>query len=50
MVSDRGTVATLTATNDKLTKQLEEAQSSIKKLKQDIVNIHAKMNPAWQGK
>jgi hypothetical protein len=49
MASDHWTVATLTATNAKLTKQLEEAQSYIKKLNQDIIDIKANDKPAWQG-
>jgi hypothetical protein len=44
--SNRGTVATLTATNAKLASQLEAAQSYIKMLKDDILALKAKINPA----
>jgi hypothetical protein len=43
--SDRGTVATLTATNSKLTTRLEEAQAYTNELKQDIVDLDAKIKP-----
>jgi hypothetical protein len=46
--SDCGTVAMPTATNAKLTKQCEEAQAYTKKIKQDIVEIKAKIKPTWQ--
>jgi septal ring factor EnvC (AmiA/AmiB activator) len=39
----------LTATNVKLTKQLEETQSYINKLKQDIVDINANIKPPRKG-
>jgi hypothetical protein len=48
MASDRGTVATLTATNAKLASQLEAAQAYIKMLKDEILAIKAKIKPAWQ--
>jgi hypothetical protein len=46
---DCGTVATLTATNAKLTSQLEAAQLYIKMLKDEILALQAKLKPAWQG-
>jgi hypothetical protein len=46
--SDRGTVATLTATNDKLASQLEAAQVYIKTLKDEILSLKSKIKPAWQ--
>jgi predicted RNase H-like nuclease (RuvC/YqgF family) len=44
--SDRGTVATLTATNSKLDAHLETSQAYIKKLKEEISDLKAKMKPA----
>jgi hypothetical protein len=46
--SDRDTVATLTATNAKLTLQLETYQAYVQKLKEDIVQLKLKIKPAWQ--
>jgi hypothetical protein len=46
---DRGTVATLTATNANLASQLEAAQAYIKMLKDEILALKAKIKPAWQG-
>jgi phage shock protein A len=45
--SDRGTVATLTTTNSKLTTQLEAAQAQIAQLKYEIPNLKNKIKPAW---
>jgi phage shock protein A len=45
MASDRGTVATLTATNAKLDAQLESSQEYIKMLKEEISNLKAKIKP-----
>jgi hypothetical protein len=42
-------VAMLTVTNAKLAFQLEEAQSYIKTLKDEILALKAKIKPAWQG-
>jgi hypothetical protein len=39
----------LTATNAKLTLQLETSQAYEKKLKEDIVQLKLKIKPAWQG-
>jgi hypothetical protein len=47
--SDRGTVATLTTTNDKLVNQLESAQALIAQLKNEIATLKNKIKPAWQG-
>jgi predicted RNase H-like nuclease (RuvC/YqgF family) len=47
--SDRGTVATLTATNVKLAVQLGTSQANIKKLKEEISDLKAKIKPACQG-
>jgi phage shock protein A len=47
--SDRGTVATLTTTNDKLSNQLEAAHALIAQLKSEIVTLKNKIKPAWQG-
>jgi uncharacterized protein YlxW (UPF0749 family) len=47
--SDRGTVATLTTTNAKLTTQLEAAQAQIAQLKDEIADLENKTKPAWQG-
>jgi hypothetical protein len=47
--SDRDTVATLTATNAKLTFKLETSQAYIKKLKEGIVQLNLNIKPAWQG-
>jgi hypothetical protein len=49
MASDRGTVAMLTATNDKLASQLEAAQRYIKMIKDEVLALKAKLKPAWQG-
>jgi hypothetical protein len=47
--SDRGTVATLTTTNDKLANQLEAAHALITQLKNKIAKLKNKIKPAWQG-
>jgi hypothetical protein len=47
--SDRDTVATLTATNAKLTLQLETSQDSVQNLKEDIAQLKLKIKTAWQG-
>jgi hypothetical protein len=47
--SDRGTVATFTATNSKLASQLEAAQAYINMHKDEILALEAKIKPAWQG-
>jgi chromosome segregation ATPase len=47
--SDRGTVATLTATNAKLATQLEAAHAQIAQLKNEIATLNNKIKPAWQG-
>jgi hypothetical protein len=47
--SDRGTVATLTATNAKLATQLEAAQAQIAQLKDEVAELQNKIKPAWQG-
>jgi hypothetical protein len=47
--SDRDTVATLTATNAKLTLQLETSQAYIQNLKEDIAKLKLKIKPAWKG-
>jgi phage host-nuclease inhibitor protein Gam len=39
----------LTATNAKLAAQLETYQACIKKLKEEIDELKAKIKPAWQG-
>jgi predicted RNase H-like nuclease (RuvC/YqgF family) len=44
--SDRGTVATLTATNSKLASQLKAAQAYIKMLKDEILALKARIKPA----
>jgi NifU-like protein involved in Fe-S cluster formation len=49
MASDRGTVATLTTTNNKLASQLEGAQSYIKMLKDEILALKAKIKTLWKG-
>jgi hypothetical protein len=46
--SDRGTVATLTTTNAKLTNQLESAHDLIAQLKREIATPKNKIRPAWQ--
>jgi hypothetical protein len=48
--SDRDTVATLTATNAKLTLKLETSQAYVQKLKEDIAKLELKIKPAWQGR
>jgi hypothetical protein len=47
--SDRGTVATLTTTNAKLSTQLEAAQEQIAQLKDEIAALKNNIKPAWQG-
>jgi uncharacterized protein (DUF2267 family) len=47
--SDRGTVATLTTTNDKLANQLEAAHTLIAQLKSEIATLTIKIKPVWQG-
>jgi uncharacterized protein YukE len=47
--SDRGTVATLNTTNDKLANQLEAAHALIAQLKNEIATMKNKIKPAWQG-
>jgi hypothetical protein len=49
IASYRDTVATLTATNDKLTLQLENSQAYVQKLKEDIVQLKLNIKPDWQG-
>jgi hypothetical protein len=44
--SDRGTVATLTATNAKLANQLEPAHALIAQLKNEIATLKSKIKPA----
>jgi predicted RNase H-like nuclease (RuvC/YqgF family) len=44
--SERGTMATLTATNYKLASQLEASQAYIKNLKEEIAEFKAKMKTA----
>jgi hypothetical protein len=46
---DRGTVATLTTTNAKLSTQLEAAHAQIAHLKNEIATLKNKIKPAWQG-
>jgi chromosome segregation ATPase len=43
--SYRGTVATLTTTNDKLTNQLEAAHALIAQLKSEIATLKIKLEP-----
>jgi hypothetical protein len=47
--SDRRTGATLTATNAKLTIQMETVQAYIKTLKEEMVALKANIKPVWQG-
>jgi protease II len=47
--SDRGTVVTLATTNSKLTTQLEASRAYIKKFKEEITDLKAKMKPEWQS-
>jgi cell division protein FtsB len=47
--SDRDTVATLNATNAKLTLQLETLQAHVQKLKEDIAQVKLKIKLTWQG-
>jgi hypothetical protein len=47
--SDSDTVATITASNAKLTTHLEASQAYIKKLKYNIADLNMKIKPAWQG-
>jgi chromosome segregation ATPase len=42
--SDRGTVATLTTTNDKLANQLEAAHALIAQLKNEIATLKTRLN------
>jgi hypothetical protein len=42
-------VAILTATNAKLTLQLEMSQAYAQKLKDEIAQLKLKLKPAWQG-
>jgi hypothetical protein len=49
-VSDQGTVATLTTTNDKLANQLEAAHALISQLKSEMVTLKINIEPVWQGK
>jgi hypothetical protein len=49
MASYHGTVATLTASNAKLSSQLEAAQVYINMLRDYILALKAKLKPAWQG-
>jgi hypothetical protein len=44
--SDRGKMATLTTTNDKLANQLEAAHSLIAQLKNEIATLKNKIKPA----
>jgi predicted RNase H-like nuclease (RuvC/YqgF family) len=46
--SDRGTVATLTTTNEKLATQLETAHALIAQLKSEVATLKIKINPVWQ--
>jgi hypothetical protein len=46
MASDRGTVATLTATNAKIASQLEAAQAYINVLKYEIPALKTNIKPA----
>jgi hypothetical protein len=47
--SDRGTMATLTTTNAKLTTQLLAAHAQIAQLKNKIATLKNNVEPAWQG-
>jgi hypothetical protein len=47
--SDRNTVAIFTATNAKLTLQLETLQAYVQKLKEDIAQLKINLKPAWKG-
>jgi hypothetical protein len=47
--SDRGTVATLTTTNDKLANQIEVTHALIVQLKSEIATLRNKIKPSWQG-
>jgi hypothetical protein len=47
--SDSYTVATITATNTKLTLQLEASQAYVKKLKEDIAGLKLKIKSTWQS-
>jgi hypothetical protein len=44
--SERGTVATLTATNAELASQLKAAQAYIEMLKDETIALEAKIKPA----
>jgi predicted 2-oxoglutarate/Fe(II)-dependent dioxygenase YbiX len=46
---DSDTVATLNATNAKLTLQLKTSQAYIQKLKEDILQLKLKIKSYWQG-
>jgi hypothetical protein len=47
--SDREMVAIITATNAKLTLQLETSQYYVQKLKEDIAQLKLKLKPGWKG-
>jgi hypothetical protein len=47
--SDQDMVATLTATNAKLTLQLETSQAYVKKLKEDIAQLKLNIKPSRKG-
>jgi hypothetical protein len=47
--SYRGTVATLTTTNAKLSTQLEATHAHIAQLKNEIATLRNNIKPAWQG-
>jgi hypothetical protein len=47
--SDRGTVAALTTTNEKLATQLEAAHALIAQLRSEIATLKIKLKPIWQG-
>jgi hypothetical protein len=49
IASDRGIVATLTATNAKVATQLETAQAKIAQLKDEVAELKIKIKPTWQG-
>jgi hypothetical protein len=47
--SDRGTVATLTTTNAKLSDEIEAAHALIAQLKSEIATLKIKIKPVWKG-
>jgi cell division protein FtsB len=47
--SDRDTVTIITATNAKVTSQLETLQAHVQKLKEEIAQLKLKIKPAWQS-